>query len=82
MDAHTFHDRTIETAEGFSYTPYVAEDGRVGYIVADDQGRHKLVYLTPSNGEDEGMPNVFVYVGEEDNPALDVPQCFCLIEYE
>lgn len=61
---------------GATYTPYVADDGRVGYMVENDLGQHNLIYLNPSDPETPDDQNVFVYIGEEDDPALDTPQVF------
>ena len=60
---------------GVTFTPFIASDGRVGYHCRADNGREAYVYLNPSTGSDdvEHVPNVFVYVGGNNDPAMDEP---------
>jgi hypothetical protein len=76
-----FDDRQIQV-RGATYTPYVAEDGRVGYMVVNELGQHKLLYLNPSDPDSTDDQNVFVYVGEEDDPTYDIPLCFVNVTFE
>jgi hypothetical protein len=70
----TFPSRKI-TVLGATYTPYIADDGRVGYKVVDQFGNTNLVYMNPSDYVSRGA-DLIVYAGREDDPALDTPQAF------
>lgn len=74
-----FEQFKLYTPQGVTYVPFV--DGeRVGYEVRDDSGEHKPIYLyfNPSSDSDDGQSNVFVYMGEDNDPggANDVPLHF------
>lgn|GEM_PF-7077636 len=64
------------------YEPFVI-DGRVGYRCqtynAGDT-RETYLYLNPSTDDSDGMPNVFVYEGEENDPADDRPVTYIALE--
>jgi len=61
----------IYTSDGVYYIPFY-NDGRVGYIVRTDDGsKETTIYFNPSDDTDDGVPNVFVYIGVENDPALD-----------
>lgn len=80
-----FMDRSIFT-EGFDpdvmWTPFVAEDGRVGYRVqAENATDVTFIYLNPSTGG-EGSPDVFVYEGSANDPGLDGPLHFYTPDFE
>lgn len=67
-------------ADGVVYTPFAAEDGRVGYRVTTTDGTlETFIYLNPSaeGGKDA---NVFVYEGVENDPAEDNPIVFVVPE--
>lgn len=72
-----YPDRTVYDPGGdVYYVPYVSVDGRVGYRVSRSDGRAEtFVYLNPSMTEG-GSPDVFLYIGIEDDPALDTPRRF------
>jgi hypothetical protein len=71
----TFPSRKI-TVLGATYTPYIADDGRVGYQVVDRFGNTNLIYMNPRSDNFDLPPTVVVYAGREDDPALDTPQVF------
>ena len=65
------------------YVPFVSEDGRVGYRVGRTDDRpdaEAFVYFNPSTTERDTTPNVFVYVGDENDPTLDHPECFVALD--
>lgn len=72
----SIHDKS----SGVIYDPFVATDGRVGYQVTrlaeGDAERTTYIYFNPSGGSDDGVPTVFVYMGDDNDPALDAPQHF------
>lgn len=75
----TFHaQRTVyDPRGGVVYVPFVSDDGRVGYRVTDtlsDAGAECFIYLNPSDSSDDGVPNVFLYVGGENDPAYDAAE--------
>lgn len=60
----------IETPDDVTYTPWT--DGyAVGFMCRHDDGRVEYIYLNPSQGDDAGQPNVFVYRGEHGDPSRD-----------
>ncbi len=66
-----------------TYTPFI-KDGRVGYRVhTNDNGepREDYIYFNPSTDADDGMPNVFVYQGGDNDPEIDTPVCHINIEH-
>lgn len=67
------NDDVYDPDGGVVYVPFLAKDGRVGYRVVDtlNPGHETFIYLNPSTGSDDGVPNVFVYIGGEDDPAVD-----------
>jgi hypothetical protein len=74
-----FEEHSLPTPEGVTYVPFV--DGtRVGYEVRDDSGASPNQYLyfnpTTDTGDAEGVPNVFVYLGYENDPGGDLPLHF------
>lgn len=70
------------------YQPFVAADGRVGYKIGRTDDRpdaETFLYFNPStsdanNGDD--TPNVFVYIGGDNNPEHDEPLHFYTIADE
>jgi hypothetical protein len=65
---------TYDDDAGVYYEPFV-KDGRVGYRVASiDGARETFIYFNPSGGSDDGVPTVFVYQGEDNDPAVDQPE--------
>jgi hypothetical protein len=64
-------------AEKIKYTPFVSDDGRVGYEVDNPDGEPEFFYLLGSQEADEGdARTVFVYHGEHNDPTLDGPLHF------
>lgn len=54
------------------YIPYATADGQVGYIVRSvDGGESEHFYLNPSTSTDDGVPNIFVYQGQDGRPGHD-----------
>ena len=71
FDALTIYDR----GGNVYYVPFVSVDGRVGYRVSRlDGSAEKFIYLNPS--WTDGSPDVFVYVGYENDPERDTPRHF------
>ena len=78
------YDTTKDIYDGdFCYTPFIAEDGRVGYrvryVVLATEGRadaETFIYFNPSVNHGEDEPNVFVYEGIENDPVHDSPVVF------
>ncbi len=55
---------------GIIYTPW--SDGRaVGFKATHAGGEVEYIYLNPSDGSDDGVPNVFVYIGPTGDPSQD-----------
>lgn len=55
------------------YEPF-CQDGRVGYrCQTNNMGdcRETFVYLNPSTDDSDGTPNIFVYEGGDNDPAID-----------
>jgi hypothetical protein len=77
----SFFDGDVE------YVPFVSEEGRVGYQV-NDYGvpvgvATTYIYFNPSHGpEQEDRPNIFVYMGENNDPAFDAPLHYYNIEFK
>lgn len=68
---------------GVYYIPFVNE-GRVGYrVVRPDPYEETFIYFNPSLNTEAAPddPNVFVYTGTHDDPALDEPQHFYKIAF-
>jgi hypothetical protein len=63
-----------------AYVPFI-EAGRVGFVIERD-GRTSYVYLNASSTDADPTPNVFVYVGPENDPALDSSVVFVAFEEE
>jgi hypothetical protein len=77
MAAQIFSALAIkDESSDVEYHPYVSDDGRVGYVVRGPNGRTTRIYFNPSRDSDMGQANVFVYIGEHDDPALDLPAHF------
>ncbi len=58
---------------GTTYVPWT--NGRaVGFKAEHDDGEVEYIYLNPSGGSDDGVPNVFVYIGPVGDPAEDQPE--------
>jgi len=72
-DSMKFTERRImDEDSGVQYTPFITHDGRVGYECTDTAtGRFEFLYFNPSNGSDDGVPNVFVYQGTQNDPYAD-----------
>jgi hypothetical protein len=63
-----------DESTGVTYSPYIDHGhGTAGYEVNHPDGRREFIYLCPSNGTDDGVPNVFLYQGETGDPAGDSP---------
>lgn len=63
----------VNTREA-NYVPWT--DGyAVGYRVVfkDGSRQDQYIYLNPSSETDDGIPNVFVYIGPHGDPAMDSP---------
>lgn len=65
------------------YTPFLTSDGRVGYRVtrvSEDMdgvevgGEEEFIYFNPSDHSDGDVPNVFVYIGGDNDPVMDAAQ--------
>lgn len=67
--------KTVDEDNEVTYTPYISDDGRVGYVVRDADGASHYVYLNPSTGGDPPA-NIFVYAGEANDPNDDSPLCY------
>jgi len=63
-----------------TYTPMVCPDGRVGYKVERPSGETAYVYLNPSDSSACPTPDVFVYSGPSNDPALDSSECYVAID--
>lgn len=65
-----FESLELDTPEGVTYVPFV--DGpRVGYEIRRDGRAPTYLYFNPSSESDDGQPNVFVYMGEDNDPSAD-----------
>lgn len=82
-----FNDHAVyDPAARIVYTPFLSDDGRVGYrinytVPADESeaaGVEQFIYFNPSISD--GDPDVFVYMGIENDPAEDEPQHFYAID--
>jgi hypothetical protein len=84
MTIKFFPEHKIVATDNMTYVPYVTEDGRVGYRCEPTDGVGKSVYLyfNPSDNTDDGEPNVFVYLGEANDPSQDAPLHHYLIRDE
>jgi hypothetical protein len=66
--------KIIDPDSGTQYTPFISDDGRVGYEITNiETGKFEFLYFNPSNGSDDGVPNVFVYQGVNNDPGNDGP---------
>ncbi|HYW88885.1 MAG TPA: hypothetical protein VFB50_14010 [Chloroflexota bacterium] len=69
------HERTVyAVGPSVYYEPYVGVDGRVGYRCQTNNAgdtRETFVYLVPSSDTNDGVPNIFVYRGIENDPSMD-----------
>jgi hypothetical protein len=74
-DSIKFPDRkVIDPDSDTQYTPFITEDGRVGYECTDlTTGKFEFLYFNPSNGSDDGAATVFVYQGDSNDPCADTP---------
>lgn len=75
----------LDPAGHVVYTPFVADDGRVGYRVGRTDDRadaETFIYFNPSTTERDTTPNVFVYIGGDNDPAHDEPQHFYALDRE
>jgi len=72
-DSIKFTERRVHDDDaGVQFTPFITEDGRVGYECTDTAtGKFEFLYFNPSNGSDDGVASVFVYQGTENDPAYD-----------
>jgi hypothetical protein len=64
----------VDTDEdsGATYRPWT--DGwAVGFKAEHPDGRVAFIYLNPSGGSDDGVPNVFLYCGPTGDSAQDPP---------
>lgn len=78
-DAQYFPANALPTPEGVTYIPFI--DGpRIGYRIVTESGAAPDEYLyfnpTSDTGELHGTPNVFVYMGYENDPTGDLPVHF------
>jgi hypothetical protein len=77
LDLNPIHDETKGSGlDACTYVPW-SEDGRIGYRV-ERPGYHRnneqmFIYLNPSDESDDGVPNVFVYMGTTGDPTQDAP---------
>lgn len=65
----------VDADSGTTYKPFIdTVNGIVGYI-AERQGwdgpKKVHIYMCPSGGSDDGVPCVFVYIGEKGDPSHD-----------
>lgn len=60
-----------------TYEPFV-NGCLVGYRVTLPNGHIRWVYFNPSGDTEGGPPNVFVYIGEQQqpDPGFDYPQTY------
>lgn len=71
-------DNLIRTPDA-TFRPWT--DGHaVGYEVELPGGRITYVYLNPSESYDASTPDVFLYQGDEGDPALDTPIVFTTLD--
>jgi hypothetical protein len=74
-----------DPSKNIYYIPFVASDGRVGYQIGRTDDRpdaEAFIYLNPSDSEGDLVPNVFVYIGPENDPTQDESQHFYTITNE
>jgi hypothetical protein len=76
-----FHDHKIVTPDG-TYTPFLAPDGRVGYVFVFPDGRTTFVYCNPSTENDDGQPNVFIYQGASTDIEHGLPIVYVDVKRE
>jgi hypothetical protein len=78
--------RTVYDPDGnVFYEPFISDDGRVGYRVGRTDDRpdaETFIYFNPSTTERDDTPNVFVYIGIENDPNEDDPQHFYTLTKE
>lgn len=81
LDVTTRSKNTVGAVNPAMYYEPFVKNGRVGYrcVRIDGDQREVFVYLNPST-DAEGTPNVFVYVGEENDPAVDPPVTHIVLE--
>lgn len=81
-----FLDRTVyDPAADVYYQPFVSDDGRVGYRVGRTDDRpdvETFIYFNPSDTEGDDTPNIFIYLGGDNDPALDKPLHFYTLDRE
>ena len=56
-----------------TYRPYTGPNGETGFRCTHDDGREVFITLNPSGGSDDGVPNVFVYIGPSGDVRRDAP---------
>lgn len=63
-----FEEQAIYAGEIY-YVPFLANDGRIGYVIRDHHGREQFIYLNPDDGERDRR--LFLYIGDENSPLKD-----------
>jgi len=77
------NDTVLDPGSDVYYVPFISDDGRVGYRVSRTDGsRETFIYFNPSDSSSDTKPNVFVYIGIENDPALDEAQHWYALETE
>jgi hypothetical protein len=75
-----FHESANTTAEGAVWTPFI-EDGPhpvVGFrVTRPDRVNPEYIFLNPSNPEDTGVTDAFIYQGSTPDPSMySGAECF------
>lgn len=58
---------------GVTYHPFVGPNGELGFRAVRDGGGEQRIVFNPSGGSDDGVPNVFVYMGSTGDASIDTP---------
>jgi hypothetical protein len=61
---------------GMTYTPHTGPNGEVGFKCTRDDGGVTYITLNPSGGSDDGVPTVFLYIGDTGDVLHDTPAHF------
>lgn len=79
-------EKTIyDHAGGVYYEPFISANGRVGYRVGrtdEFSDAETFIYFNPSSTEGDSTPNVFVYIGIDNDPDIDEPRHFYTLDME
>jgi hypothetical protein len=77
MKITRFPSRATTDEHGTTYTPYIDQRGRAGYICTHPSVETPAyLYFNPSSEDDDydqPLSNVFVYLGLTGDPAVDEP---------